>query len=103
MAASVSVQERLPGFDDSYSVIGLFLVHIRDFIPWHVTRHTIFFADRTRRTRVVCRRFALFGTGMAAKATAVIGPSLAHERLMRIVTADARKARIAITPATAAL
>ena len=103
MVASVSVEEGLPGFDDSYSMIGVCVVHVRDFVPWHVTRHTIFFADRTGRTRVVCRRFALFGTGMATEAAAVISPSLTHQRLMRIVTAGARKARISPTPTTAAL
>ena len=103
MVASVSVEEGLPGFDDSYSMIGVCVVHVRDFVPWHVTRHTIFFADRARGPGLLCRGLALLGTGMATEAAAVISPSLTHQRLMRIVTAGARKARISLTPTTAAL
>jgi hypothetical protein len=100
--AVASVRKRFAGLCDSYAVIGVLVVHVRDFIFRHVASDTIYLADRTGGAGLFCGTFVGFGASMATEAPLVVGPSLSNKWLMRIVAPDAGQASISISPAAAA-
>ena len=99
----LSVWEGLAGFCDSDPVIGVLVVHVGHFILRHMTGDAILFGYRACRAGFLGGRFTLIRRCVATETSAVIGSSLTHQRLMRIVAAHAGQARVALAPATAAL
>ena len=78
-------------------------MHVGNLVFRHVTSDAILFGDRAGQTGAVRHGFCLRGIQMAGQAAHVVGTSVADQRLMRIVTGQAGKPSVALTPAAAAL
>ena len=91
------------GADDADVMIGERGMHAGKLHRWHMAGDAILRGDWTGFARVVVRGFLRARRRVASEALVVVGGGIVVERLVRVVTGYACKARVAFAPAAAAL